>query len=90
MDIRVYGNVQGVSFRIAVKERAETLGIRGFVRNDPDGTVYIEAEGTPEAIAEFIGWCHKGPPLAEVETVEAIEGAWVGFEEFKKVRNIFQ
>ena len=67
---KVYGKVQGVWFRKYTKDKAEELGIRGFVRNEPDGTVYVEAEGDPQALAAFTAWLHEGSPLARVDSVE--------------------
>lgn len=86
LNIRISGEVQGVSFRVNAIETAKDLGVTGFVRNDRDGTVYIEAEGIEEAILEFVLWCQKGPPAAKVEDVLVEEGSWVGFEAFQKVR----
>ncbi len=86
VNLRIQGKVQGVGFRMAAKEQADDLGIKGFVRNDADGSVYMEAEGIEEAILEFVEWCHEGPPAAGVENVEVEGDAWVGFESFDKVR----
>lgn len=83
VDIRVTGLVQGVWFRKSTKEKASSLGLSGFVRNEPDGSVYIEAEGGPEAIAELIKWCGDGPPLARVERVEPVDGTFQGFIGFE-------
>ena len=64
--IRVEGRVQGVYFRASTKSKAIALGIRGFVRNEFDGSVYIEAEGDEEAVNSFLKWCYKGPDSAIV------------------------
>ncbi len=66
----VSGRVQGVFFRAHTKETAERLGLRGFVRNLPDGRVEIVAEGEEEALRELIDFAHRGPPLARVTGVE--------------------
>ena len=89
LNIRIAGKVQGVFFRVGAIGVARDLGIAGFVRNDPDGTVYIEAEGIEESLKEFVEWCHKGPEAAEIESVNIEEGDWVGFEDFQKVRSPF-
>ncbi|MCX6765750.1 MAG: acylphosphatase [Candidatus Moranbacteria bacterium] len=68
--IKIYGRVQGVFFRHSAREKAEELGISGFARNEPDGTVYIEAEGGKVKLEKFLEWCRKGPPLARVEKVD--------------------
>ena len=67
--IRVTGKVQGVYFRDTARREAENLGITGFARNEKDGSVYIEAEGSDDAIQKFLGWCHDGPREAVVEDV---------------------
>nr|WP_290034159.1 acylphosphatase [Ligilactobacillus cholophilus] len=52
--MEVYGLVQGVGFRFSTKQLADSLGIKGIVMNRNDGSVYIEAEGTPLLLQEFI------------------------------------
>ena len=73
--IRISGLVQGVFFRASTKEKADRLGIAGFVRNEHDGSVYIEAEGEEGTLNEFIKWCQHGPPRANVEKCDVHEGA---------------
>jgi acylphosphatase len=68
--IRVTGKVQGVSFRDTARTEALNLGIHGFARNEPDGSVYIEAEGNDEVIRQFLAWCYQGSRDAVVENVE--------------------
>ncbi|TXK37778.1 acylphosphatase [Pontibacter qinzhouensis] len=81
--IRVHGKVQGVFFRESTKDKARELGLTGFVQNKPDGTVYIEAEGTPEALKQLEEWAHKGPSRARVEQVEVQQlESLTGFEQF--------
>ena len=65
----VTGKVQGVWFRASTAERAQSLGVRGWVRNLADGRVELVAEGTRQAVDALIGFCHKGPPLARVDDV---------------------
>ena len=67
--IVVRGRVQGVWFRGSMQEAAERLGVAGWVRNRPDGTVEAEAEGTHEAVDALIAWAHQGPPGARVADV---------------------
>lgn len=59
--ITVKGRVQGVGFRYSTLREARRLGISGFVRNMPDGSVYIEAEASEEVLKIFIKWCEQGP-----------------------------
>jgi acylphosphatase len=81
--IRVRGKVQGVFFRSSAHNEAVALGLRGFVRNEPDGSVYIEAEGDQHALARFVEWCKKGPPRSRVEHVEVVEGQVHHYEKFE-------
>ncbi len=68
--LRIYGRVQGVFFRATAREQAKRLGLTGYVKNEPDGSVTIEAQGPEEKINQFVIWCHNGPPLAEVVRVD--------------------
>lgn len=70
LSIKVCGQVQGVFFRHSAKLKARALGVKGFVRNEPDDSVYIEAEGEKDKLNGFLEWCRKGPPLAIVEKIE--------------------
>lgn len=71
--IRVSGKVQGVFFRASAKAKADQLGIDGFVRNEIDGGVYLEAEGNDQPLIEFEAWCKKGPSQARVLTCDVKE-----------------
>lgn len=71
--IKIFGRVQGVGFRYAAKKEAEKLGVVGYARNEKDGSVFIEAQGTNERVEQFLSWCGKGPWLAKVESVEQEE-----------------
>ncbi|MBX2897596.1 MAG: acylphosphatase [Cyclobacteriaceae bacterium] len=70
LNIKIIGKVQGVYYRASAKQKADELSVKGFVRNQPDGSVYIEAEATPEVLEKFLAWCHKGPERAQVQQVE--------------------
>jgi acylphosphatase len=65
----VTGKVQGVFFRASTARIAEQLGVRGFARNLPDGSVEVLALGDAESVATLTGWLRRGPPLARVEDV---------------------
>ncbi len=73
-NIKITGTVQGVGFRVNTRRRARGLGITGFVRNEPDGSVYIEAEGTEKQLDNFLDWCGKGPTFAQVDDVKVEKG----------------
>lgn len=85
-NIVVKGKVQGVSYRLSTKAVADQLNVKGFVFNQPDGTVYIEAEGDTFALDSFKEWCEEGPDKAEVEEVDIIEGAIKNFSNFEVVK----
>jgi acylphosphatase len=76
----VSGRVQGVSYRASTVDEARRLGLVGWVRNLRDGTVQLEAEGPPDAIAQLLTWCHQGPPAAQVTGVEVEERSPTGTE----------
>jgi len=67
--ITIKGRVQGVGFRFSAVHKAQQLGLKGFVKNRMDGSVYIEAEGEPERLNEMVNWCWQGPPSARVDNV---------------------
>jgi len=85
-NIIVSGRVQGVFYRASTKQMADLLGVKGFVLNLADGTVYIEAEGDEEIMVKFIQWCHHGPERAEVSHVSISEAPLQGFEMFESRR----
>lgn len=70
---RVRGRVQGVAYRASTRAQAQRLGLAGWVRNLPDGSVELEAEGNPEGIATLLAWCAKGPAFARVTAVDVEE-----------------
>ncbi|MEM6700800.1 MAG: acylphosphatase [Bacteroidota bacterium] len=82
-NIRVLGKVQGVYFRASTKMEAERLGINGFVQNEVDGSVYIEAEGSTEQLKQLLAWCKIGSPISEVESVRFEETTVVDFQMFE-------
>ncbi|MEZ4842096.1 MAG: acylphosphatase [Flavobacteriaceae bacterium] len=67
--ITVKGRVQGVWFRKYTKDKADSLLLKGFVMNKPNGDVYIEVEGDNLVLNEFINWLYIGSPLCEVSEV---------------------
>jgi acylphosphatase len=80
--VQISGRVQGVSYRAYTRRKALELGLKGFVENRPDGTVYLEAEGPADQIDALIEWCHKGSPLAKVKEVQPEVIAPVGYGDF--------
>ena len=63
------GRVQGVCFRMYVRDQAEALGVRGWVRNCPDGSVETVAEAAPETLADFAERLRSGSPWSRVESL---------------------
>ncbi|MEK6711306.1 MAG: acylphosphatase [Nitrospinota bacterium] len=72
--LHILGGVQGVWYRASAREEALALGLTGWVRNRPDGSVELLAEGPAGALEALIAWCGKGPPLARVDEVRAERG----------------
>jgi acylphosphatase len=84
----VRGQVQGVFFRAETRDRASSLGLGGWVRNNPDGTVEAAFEGDRERVESMVEWCRRGPSLARVDDVDvtwedpqgesrfAVSGGW--------------
>lgn len=71
----VAGKVQGVFFRESMRREAEALGVRGWVRNNPDGRVEALVEGDRVPVDALVTWCHRGPPDAMVASVHVTEVA---------------
>jgi acylphosphatase len=71
--IVVRGRVQGVFFRAETRDRARSLGLSGWVRNVPDGSVEAVFEGGRDRIESILEWCRSGPGFAEVEDMDV---AW--------------
>jgi acylphosphatase len=69
----IKGKVQGVWYRKSTKDKADELGLTGWVKNNPDGTVSAEVQGDSGMIDEFVHWCGSGPPNALVSSVDVTE-----------------
>jgi acylphosphatase len=70
--VHVAGRVQGVGFRFVAAQRARSLGVAGWIRNEPDGTVSAAFEGSRELVESMIDWCRRGPSGAHVRDVGVI------------------
>ncbi len=81
--IKVIGKVQGVFFRKSTREKARELGIMGWVRNEPDGSVLVEIEGPQQALILMESWLKTGPARAKVENLIVKEGEEKGYREFE-------
>ena len=80
----VSGRVHGVFFRAFVESRAVELHLTGYVRNLPDGTVEVKAEGERERLEKLVEYLGKGPPVARVAGVKTDWGEYTGaFRDFR-------
>jgi acylphosphatase len=79
----VRGTVQGVGYRWSLSREARRLGVHGWVRNRPDGTVEAVAEGPDESVAGLVAWCRSGPGGAAVTAVEVTEETPEGLPGFE-------
>lgn len=84
--LRIRGKVQGVFYRASAKQKADEFGVKGFVKNEKDGSVYLEAEAEESVLYKYIKWCNMGPPGANVDAVEIEEGNTVNFKIFEIIR----
>ncbi len=80
--IKVSGKVQGVGFRFYTHKTAIELGVKGFVKNERDGSVYIEAEAEADVMEIFVDWINKGPEWARVDKVSLQDQPIQNFEGF--------
>ena len=82
--VTISGRVQGVFFRDSTREKAEDLGLAGWVKNAPDGRVEALFEGSSQSVREMLDWCEHGPSQASVKSVDAdfeeARGDLEGFE----------
>ena len=69
--IRISGRVQGVGFRYSCLREAHSLTLTGWVRNCPDGTVEVTAEGPAADLTTFTSWCRHGPSFAQVTAIQS-------------------
>jgi acylphosphatase len=79
----LHGRVQGVFFRDTTRRRAQTLGVAGWARNLPDGTVEVVLEGDSEAVESLVRFCREGPRGADVDRVDVSEEEAAGLSGFR-------
>ena len=82
VSILVTGKVQGVYYRQSTKEEALRLGLTGVVKNQSDGSVFIQASGPAEQLNKLVAWCKQGPSRAQVTGVQVefiTPRAFIGF-----------
>lgn len=84
--IIITGNLMNAGIRFRAMEAAYKFGIKGLVRYQKDGSIYIEAEGEDEDLQHFVGWCKKGPIGAVIKYVDVVETEMKNFENFDIVK----
>lgn len=88
--VLISGRVQGVNFRYSTSQKAQFLGVTGWVRNNPDGRVEAVFEGEEEDVRHMVQWCHRGPSMARVDRVDVNWQPFSGeFEDFRLERGGF-
>ena len=83
VDVTVTGLVQGVFFRAETQQEASRLGVAGWVRNQPDGSVAAHFEGEPGAVEAMVAWCRQGPRRARVDDVHVRDAEPSGASRFE-------
>ncbi|MDP6308505.1 MAG: acylphosphatase [SAR324 cluster bacterium] len=82
IELVITGKVQGVGYRYSVKLKADSLGIRGYVMNQHDGSVFATAQGGISELNNFVKWCYIGPQGAFVRDIKKTFGTVKDFREF--------
>lgn len=84
LQLKIYGRVQGVSFRVTIQRGAKNLGLTGLVKNESDGSVFVLAQGDEKKLQELLISCHRGNKYAQVEKIHAVWSEtsvlWNGFD----------
>lgn len=88
INIKVTGRVQGVFFRVSTKAVADQMGVKGIVKNEKDGSVYIEAEADETTLTMFLEWCKEGPDKSVVENVSVEHGEMKNYRNFEVVKKL--
>ena len=83
---RIEGKVQGVFFRARTKDRADELGLKGWVKNTEDGAVEVLCQGSPDLIDQLESWCRQGPSRARVDNLERSDREAEEFTSFNILR----
>ena len=83
VDVTVSGRVQGVSYRLHTQQEAGRLGVAGWVRNEPDGSVAAHFEGDEDGVRALVDWCRRGPSYAQVSALDVRPGEATGATGFE-------
>ena len=83
-ELVIRGDVQGVSYRYFARDIAKKMGVKGWIRNESNGSITAVIEGDDERVDNFVNWCRQGSPMSDVEKVEVIEAKYSGlFKDFE-------
>lgn len=82
VQVIIKGHVQGVYFRASAREKALSLDLKGWVKNNPEGHVELIACGNQENIEKFLNWCRQGPRGAKVTDIQVVAIEAIGFNTF--------
>jgi acylphosphatase len=88
VQLRVTGKVQGVYYRQSTQRKAEALGLKGYVQNEQDGSVFVHVEGQQAQVDELIAWCKRGPDAAAVAAVAVQPAEYAGYTSFDIRRRV--
>ena len=83
LSVKIQGRVQGVFFRAWTREQAERLGVTGWIRNCPDGSVEAHVEGDQRTVEQMLALLHEGPPGAKVDELRSTDADATGAEHFE-------
>ena len=83
VNITIFGKVQGVGFRYHTRKSAQRFEVNGFVKNQVNGTVYVEVEGDELAVDLFCEWCKSGPDWARVDRIDICDAELKKYSEFE-------
>jgi acylphosphatase len=83
IEVKVSGEVQGVSFRAYAAHEAVRLELVGWIRNEPDGSVLGHFEGSPDAVEQMLTWCRGGSPSAKVRGLDVRDVPLTDASEFR-------
>lgn len=83
VNITISGLVQGVSFRYYARDKANSLGVTGFIKNMSNSNVYIEAQAEEKKLQEFLDWCRSGSDMANVRNIDVVEAEPRNFSNFE-------
>ena len=83
VEVHITGRVQGVGFRWSTAQQAQQVGVTGWVRNQPDGSVAAWFEGDEDPVDQMVDWCQQGPRWARVDQVIATHVSAKGYGSFE-------